>query len=136
MIIVLKPYAKDAEVAEVKKHITDLGYDPRVIRGVERTVIGAVGDELSHRSLEILTGMPQVDNVIPIQKRYKLASRMFHQANSVVNIGPYKIGGGHFQMMAGPCAIENRDQLRRATEDVVKAGVHIIRGGAYKPRTS
>lgn len=136
MIIVLKPHVKDQEVAEVKKHIIDLGYDPRVIRGVERTVIGAVGDELSHRSLEILRGMPMVENVIPIQKRYKLASREYHAGSSVVEIGPYKIGGGHFQVIGGPCSIESRDQFMQAVNDLTAAGVRVVRGGAYKPRTS
>ncbi len=136
MIIVLKPHISREKIDEVKKHITDLGYDPRVIRGVERTVIGAVGDELSHRSLEILRGMDAVENVIPIQKRYKLASREFHAANSVVDIGGYKLGGGTFQIMAGPCSVESRQQLRQATEDLTAAGVKILRGGAYKPRTS
>jgi 3-deoxy-7-phosphoheptulonate synthase len=137
MIIVLKPHATRKQADEVKKHVIELGYDPRVIHGVERTVVAAVGDELSHRSLEILRGMPIVENVIPIQKRYKLASREFHAANSVVEIGGrFKLGGGHFQMIAGPCSIESREQLWQVTRDLVDAGVHIIRGGAFKPRTS
>jgi 3-deoxy-7-phosphoheptulonate synthase len=136
MIIVLKPHVGRHQVEEVKKHIIDLGYDPRVIHGVERTVIGAVGDELSHRSLEILRGMPAVENVIPIQKRYKLASREYHKPDTGVKVGKYTVGGGHFQVMAGPCSIESREQLQQAVKDLVKAGVRIIRGGAFKPRTS
>ncbi len=107
-----------------------------MIHGVERTVIGAVGDELSHRSLEILRGMPAVENVIPIQKRYKLASREYHKPDTGVKVGKYTVGGGHFQVMAGPCSIESREQLQQAVKDLVKAGVRIIRGGAFKPRTS
>ncbi|OPZ30851.1 MAG: Phospho-2-dehydro-3-deoxyheptonate aldolase [Lentisphaerae bacterium ADurb.BinA184] len=136
MIIVLTPHASDQQVEEVKRHVIDLGYDPRVIRGVERTIIGAVGDELSHRSLEMLKGLPMVENVLPIQKRYKLASREFHAVSSVVHIGRHAIGQGQFQMLAGPCSIESREQLREATRDLVAAGVRVIRAGAYKPRTS
>ena len=136
MIIVMKPHVTDRQVADVKEHVSELGYEPRVIRGVEHTVVAAVGDELSHRSLEILKQMPTIERVVPIQKRYKLASREFHAANSVVRIGSSEIGGGQFQVIAGPCSVENRKQLHRATADLVAAGVRVIRGGAYKPRTS
>lgn len=136
MIIVLKAHTDDAGIDAVEDHIRELGYDPRIIRGVERTVIGAVGDELSHRSLEILRGMPQVENVIPIQKRYKVASREFHPGNTVVDVGGHKIGDGHFQVIAGPCSVESREQMRAVAKDLKASGVHIIRGGAFKPRTS
>lgn len=136
MIIVFKPQATPVEVEDVKRHIVELGYEPRVITGVERTVIGAVGDELSHRSLEILKSMPSVEDVLPIQKRYKLATRAYHAADTVVKIGNYAIGGGQFQVIAGPCSIESFDQLRTSVRDLVAAGVRIIRGMAYKPRTS
>jgi len=136
MIIVFKPQATPAEIEDVKQHIIDLGYDPRVISGVERTVIGAVGDELSHRSLEILKSMPSVEDVVPIQKRYKLATRAFHPADTVVKVGQACLGGGHFQVIAGPCAIESFEQLRTSVRDLAAAGVQIIRGMAYKPRTS
>jgi len=136
MIIVFKPQATPAEIEDVKRHIIALGYDPRVISGVERTVIGAVGDELSHRSLEILKGMPSVEDVVPIQKRYKLATRAFHPADTVVKVGQACLGGGHFQVIAGPCAIESFEQLRTSVRDLAAAGVQIIRGMAYKPRTS
>lgn len=136
MIIVFKAHAAKADIEAVKQHIIELGYDPRVIQGVERTVIGAVGDELSHRSLEILRSMPCVEDVMPIQKRYKLATRTYHPADTVVHIGPYPLGGPHFQVIAGPCAIESREQLFQSVKDLVAAGVHIIRGMAYKPRTS
>ena len=136
MIIVFKPNVSPAEVDEVKRHVIDLGYDPRVINGVERVVIGAVGDELSHRSLEILRGMACIENVLPIQKRYKLATRTFHPKDTVVKIGPYSLGGGAFQVIAGPCSVEGLDQFREVTRDLVAAGVHIIRAMVYKPRTS
>lgn len=136
MIIVLKANMSEEQVEDVKQHVQELGYDPKVIRGVERTVIGAVGDELSHKSLETLIGLPAVESVMPIQKRYKAVSRDFHAQNSVVNIGDSKIGDGNFQIISGPCAVENRGQMNQVAADLTKAGVKIIRGGAYKPRTS
>ncbi len=136
MIIVFKAHTSPKQIEEVKKHIIDLGYQPRIIHGVERTVIGAVGDELSHRSLEALMTFSCIENVVPIQKRYKLVSRQFQQQDSVVKIGAFALGGGQFQVIAGPCAIESRAQLRQAMQDLTQAGVRIIRAGAYKPRTS
>ncbi len=136
MIIVFKTDASRAQIEEVKQHIVELGYEPRVIQGVERTVIGAVGDELSHRSLEILREMPCVENVIPIQKRYKLVTRAYHLQDTVVDIGGNKLGGGHFQVIAGPCAMESAEQFHQAVKDLVNVGVRIIRGMAFKPRTS
>jgi len=136
MIIVFKPHTAPAEVEAVKQHVIELGYEPRVIVGVERTIIGAVGDELSHRSLEILRSIPCIENVVPIQKRYKLATREFHPQDTVVKIGPYLLGGGHFQVIAGPCAMESWEQFQAAARDLANAGVHIIRAMAFKPRTS
>jgi 3-deoxy-7-phosphoheptulonate synthase len=136
MIVVLKPHISDEQIEDVRQHVVELGYEPRLIKGVQRTVIAAVGDETSHRSLETLRGMQQVENVVPIQKRYKLASREFHQANSKVMIGDSPIGENHFQIIAGPCAIESREQLRQVARDLTRCGIRVIRGGAYKPRTS
>lgn len=136
MIIVLKPGISADAVNEVSQRVADLGYTPRVIRGVEQTVVAAVGDELSNRSLEILQSLDAVTSVIPVQKRYKIASREYHPGDSIFKIGPYQIGGGHFQVMAGPCAIENRKQFMTAVKHLTECGVRVIRGGAYKPRTS
>ena len=136
MIVVLKPHISDEQIEDVRHHVVELGYEPRLIKGVQRTVIAAVGDETSHRSLETLRGMEQVENVVPIQKRYKLASREFHQANSKVMIGDSPIGEDHFQIIAGPCAIESREQLRQVAKDLTQCGIRVMRGGAYKPRTS
>ena len=136
MIIVLRPNTSIEQVKEVKDHVVELGYSPRVIKGVERTVIAAVGDELSHRSLETLMGMEAIENVVPIQKRYKLASREFHPANTVVDINGCRLGGGHFQVIAGPCSLESREQLEQAVRDMQPGGVNLIRAGVYKPRTS
>ncbi len=136
MIIVFKPHTPEEKVNEISGIITKLGYEPRVIRGVENTVIGAVGDEQMHRSLELLKSFSFIEDVIPIQKRYKLASREYHPGDSFAMIGEQKLGAGTFQMIAGPCAVESLEQVMRTAKDVSSAGARILRGGAYKPRTS
>jgi len=138
MIIVLKPGISKKEESAVLKEISKLGYRPHVMRGVARTVIGAIGDELSHASLSALSAQfPKlVESVTPIQKRYKLVSREAHPANSTVRIGKQVIGGKKFQVMAGPCSVESEIQLLKTAEAVKKAGATILRGGAFKPRTS
>ncbi len=136
MIIVLKPHTSPEGIEEVRRHVVEMGYEPRLIQGVQRTVIAAVGDETEHPSLETLKGMAEVENVVPIQKRYKLASREFHDANSVVRIGQRPIGESNFQLIAGPCAVESRQQIMETARHLQAAGIGILRGGAYKPRTS
>jgi 3-deoxy-7-phosphoheptulonate synthase len=136
MIIVFKPQATDQQVDDTAARVEALDYEPRVIRGVERTIIAAVGDEISHESLQRLVTLPWIESVTPVQKRYKLASREFHAEDSVVEVAGVRFGGGHLGIIAGPCSVESREQLRAATEGVVATGVRLIRGGAYKPRTS
>ncbi|OGV36214.1 MAG: 3-deoxy-7-phosphoheptulonate synthase [Lentisphaerae bacterium GWF2_45_14] len=136
MIIVFKQHTKESDIEDVCKKIEKLGYEPRIIKGVERTVIGAVGDEQMHKSLEAFKAFDCVEDVLPIQKRYKIASREYHKESSIVKIGDRRLGNGHFQVIAGPCAIESYEQLKTTAEAVIKAGAGIIRGGAYKPRTS
>ncbi|HBM16628.1 MAG TPA: 3-deoxy-7-phosphoheptulonate synthase [Lentisphaeria bacterium] len=136
MIIVLKPHSTEVKIKEIADITQKLGYEPKIIKGVEHTVIAAVGDERKHQTLEILKSHPSVQTVLPIQKPYKLASREYHPKCSKVKIGDYYIGAGHFQVIAGPCAVESYEQMRKATKDVYKTGVRIIRGGAYKPRSS
>jgi 3-deoxy-7-phosphoheptulonate synthase len=138
MIIVLKPNLSKKQEATVLKEIRKRGYRPHVMRGVNRTVIGAIGDELTHKSLETLaTVFPQmVESVVPIQKRYKLVSREAHPANSTVKVGPHTIGGKKFHVMAGPCSVESEKQLMTTAVAVKAAGATILRGGAFKPRTS
>ncbi len=113
-----------------------LGYKPHVIRGVERTVIGAIGDERTHQSLETLTTWPQVEKVMPVQKRYKLVSREGHRSNSTIDVRGNTIGGKKLQVMAGPCSVESEIQLLTTAEAVKKSGATILRGGAFKPPTS
>jgi len=136
MIIVFKPNATEENIQDVSSMIEKLGYEPRIIRGVEHTVIGAVGDEKIHKSLDFFKTFPFIEDVLPIQKRYKLASREYRQADSVISIGKVDIGGGNFQVVAGPCAVESLEQMRIAAGDLVASNVKIIRAGAFKPRTS
>lgn len=136
MIIVLKQHASSESIRNVVESVKKLGYEPKEIKGVEHTVIACIGDELSNQTLEALKNFPDVQSILPIQKKYKLASREYSKEDSVVKIGKSLIGGGNFQIIAGPCAIESYEQMQQTVKDVVSTGVTIIRGGAYKPRTS
>jgi len=138
MIIVLKPNLAKKDERAVIAEIRKLGYKPHIMRGVARTVIGAIGDEITHANLETLTAQfpKAVESVLPIQKRYRLVSREAHPANSYVRAGKQVIGGKKFQVMAGPCSVESEKQLMTTAVAVAEAGATILRGGAFKPRTS
>ena len=136
MIIVLKPNISKRQEVAVLKEIRKLGYRPHVMRGVARIVIGAIGDERTHRSLETLMTWPQVENVMPVQRRYKLVSREAHPANSTIQVRNLVIGAKKLHIMAGPCSVETEKQLLKTAEVVKAAGATILRGGAFKPRTS
>jgi 3-deoxy-7-phosphoheptulonate synthase len=138
MIIVLKPRISRKAEQAVLKEIRKLGYVPHVMRGVARTVVGAIGDELTHANLETLVAQfPRaVESVMPIQKRYKLVSREAHPANSTIRVREHVIGGKQFHVMAGPCSVESEKQLLSTAEAVKAAGATVLRGGAFKPRTS
>lgn len=137
MIIVMKQGAGKEALAEVKKRIKELGYKPHVIHGETRDVIGAVGDERGKAVLHTLESMPGVESVVPILKPYKLASREVKPEPSLVEIAPGVIvGGDHLVVMAGPCAVENEAQIVETAHAVKAAGATVLRGGAFKPRTS
>ena len=138
MIIILKPGISRKQESSILKEIRKRGYRPHVMRGVARTVIGAIGDELTHQSLETLamTFPAIVESVTPIQKRYKLVSREAHPENSSVPVRGERIGGKKFHVMAGPCSVESEKQLLCVAESVKEAGATILLGGAFKPRTS
>ncbi|MCX7869919.1 MAG: hypothetical protein N2322_08220, partial [Terrimicrobiaceae bacterium] len=135
MIIVLRPGATSEQIAEVLREVEVLGYTPAPIHGVNQTVVAAIGDERTHASLESLTALPQVESVLRVQKRYKLASRESHAEDTVVSAGGVRVGGGHFTLMAGPCSVESGAQLFSTADAVKASGAAILRGGAYKPRT-
>ena len=135
MIIVLKPDATPAEVDHVVDRIRDLGLKPHVSTGEHRTIIGVIGDENKLRA-EPLAAIVGVEQVLPIMKPFKLASREFTKKDTVVHVGKVKIGGGSLGMIAGPCAIESAAILDEIAASVKQAGANILRGGAFKPRTS
>src|SRR6058998_2459655 len=124
MIIVLKPGISKKQETNILTEIRKRGYRPHVMRGVARTVIGAIGDELTHQSLETLAMVfPQiVESVTPVQKRYKLVSREAHPEDSTVPVREHIIGGKKFHVMAGPCSVESEKQLRQTAEAVAAAG--------------
>ena len=137
MIIVMKAGAAKKDREEVLKRIRDLGYKPHVIHGETRDVIGAVGDERGKAVLQTLESMHGVENVVPILQPYKLASKEVKKESSVVRISDdVVIGGGRVIVMAGPCSVESEDQIIKSAVAVKAAGAHILRGGAFKPRTS
>jgi 3-deoxy-7-phosphoheptulonate synthase len=123
------------EVAHVVQRLADIGAEAHVSEGQFRTVIGALGDRETIQQIpwEALAG---VERAVPVLKPFKFVSRDFQSDNTVVDVGGVPVGGGHFAPMAGPCAVESRDQLFAAAEAVVSAGATILRGDAFKPRTS
>ncbi len=135
MIIVLRPDATEEQVDHIIKKLKDLGLQAHISKGVERTVIGAIGDEAVLRGLP-LEVIPGVEEVHPILKPYKLASREFRKENTVIKVGGAEIGGKKIAVMAGPCAVENKALLIEIAKEVKGAGAAFIRGGAFKPRTS
>ena len=135
MIVVLKPNITKRDEQAVLKEIRKLGYEPHVMRGVERTVIGAIGDERTHSSLETLAAWAQVERVMPVQKRYKLVSREAHKANSRIKVGKdIVIGGEETVVMAGPCSVESESQLLTTAAAVKGRGGKGVRRGPLKPR--
>jgi len=136
MIIVIRAHATREQIDEVLHEVEVLGYTPAPIHGANQTVVAAIGDERTHANLESLTALPQVQSVLRVQKRYKLVSRESHPGDTVVDVGGVRIGGGSFCMMAGPCSVESEEQLMATADAVKAAGATILRGGAYKPRTS
>ena len=129
MIIVLKPNISKREEADVLREIKKLGYKPHVMRGVERVVIGAIGDERKHQTLETLVSWPQVEKVMPVQKRHKLVSREAHKGNSTITLpNGTVIGGKKLVVMAGPCSVESEKQLLTTAHAVAKAGATDLRG--------
>ena len=135
MIIVLRAHCTEEEIAQVCRRIESLGLTPHLSRGVERTIIGAIGDErvLLDKAIEAL---PMVEKVLPILKPYKLASRDFHPENTVVAVNGVRIGDQRLAVVAGPCSVESREMLLGVAREVRAAGAHLLRGGAFKPRTS
>jgi len=136
MVIVMKPEATEEQLQNVVTRIEELGYKPHIIYGATRNVIGAVGDERGKFILQSLEVMDGVEAVIPILKPYKLTSKEVKREKSIINVKDVAIGGDELVVIAGPCAVENEEQIINTAKAVKSLGGHILRGGAYKPRTS
>ena len=136
MIIVLKPDATKKQIAHIEEKIRALGLKPMLSAGKERTIIGVIGEEDKAR-LQPFEAFPGVESVMPIQKPYKFVSKEFKKESSLVKIAPgIEIGGDKVIVMAGPCTVENRERLIHIAQLVKKSGAKVLRGGAFKPRTS
>jgi len=135
MLIVMTPTATVEEVAGVVRVVEGMGFKPNPIPGAVRTAIGITGNQGSIDP-RIFEALPGVQEAIPVSKPFKLVSRDWQAADSIITVGEARIGGGHWCVMAGPCGIESMDQALTIAERVKKAGATIFRGGAFKPRTS
>jgi len=135
MIVVMNKNATKEQIKNVEQKLMELGFLTHPIYGEVKTVIGAIGDKRLLNTQEILT-MPGVENLVPIMKPYKLASRELKQESTIVEIDDIKIGGKEIVVIAGPCAIENEESFIDTAIKVKEAGAKILRGGAFKPRTS
>jgi 3-deoxy-7-phosphoheptulonate synthase len=135
MIIILKSGATDDQVAHVIDFVEGLGLKAHLSRGTYRTIIGVIGDE-QKIAVEPLKAVSGVQDVIPVLPPYKLASREAHPQSSIVEVAGVKIGGGNLAMIAGPCAVEEEERMDSIAAAIKAAGANILRGGAYKPRTS
>ncbi|HBO83758.1 MAG: 3-deoxy-7-phosphoheptulonate synthase [Deltaproteobacteria bacterium GWC2_42_11] len=135
MIIVLRPDATKKETDHVIQKIKQLGLAVHISKGKERTIIGAIGDESVFEEHPLDT-LPGVEKVMPILKPYKLVSREFQKEDTIINLGKVKIGGKQIQVIAGPCSVETRETLLHIAREIKKAGARLLRGGAFKPRTS
>ncbi len=135
MIIVMRSDATPDDIARVVTRLGEIGAEAHVSEGKQRTVVGAVGDRELIGELP-WEALPGVDKAVPVLKPFKFVSRDFHPDDTVVEVASARVGGGHFAAIAGPCAVESRDQLFAVAEAVAAAGATILRGDAFKPRTS
>jgi 3-deoxy-7-phosphoheptulonate synthase len=136
MIIVMQAGAPEEHLQELLRRVEELGYRPHLIRGTHRNVVGAVGDERGKGKLQSLEALPGVESVVPILQPFKLASREFRPQKTVIKAGDIEIGTERLVVMAGPCAVESESQILETAYAVKEAGARILRGGAFKPRTS
>jgi 3-deoxy-7-phosphoheptulonate synthase len=135
VIVILRAGVSDAEVDHVIARVEELGLKAHLSRGTYRTVIGIIGDEEKLQT-EPLAAIPGVEQVVPVLPPYKLASKEAHPKATIVDVSGVKVGGPNLAMIAGPCAVEGPERLDSIAAAVRKAGANILRGGAYKPRTS
>ena len=135
MVIIMNPDATAENIKGVIEMIQDAGLSAKVMEGSQQRIVGVIGDKTRLASCAI-DALPGVERSVSISKSYKLASREFHPQSSVIDVDGVPVGGDEFVVMAGPCAVESREQLLAAAEIAKKGGAQFLRGGAYKPRTS
>jgi 3-deoxy-7-phosphoheptulonate synthase len=136
MIIILKSGVGDAAIDDVCRRVTEMGYAPHIIRGEFKTIVAAVGEERGRPDLRLLEAVETVESVMPVQQPFKLASREVRAEPSEVRVNGIAIGGKAIVVMAGPCSVESEAQVQEVADAVKAAGAKILRGGAFKPRTS
>jgi 3-deoxy-7-phosphoheptulonate synthase len=135
MVIVVKQDASEQRVQELIKWIESQNFITHVSKGEYTTIIGVIGDT-SKLDDELITGLDIVDSVRRVSEPYKDANRRFHPLDSVIDVSGVKVGGGNFAMIAGPCSVESEEQIITVAKSVKKSGANMLRGGAFKPRTS
>jgi len=135
MVIIMNPDASAQNIKDVIEAVESVGLEAKVMEGSQQKIVGVIGDKTKLASVPV-DAMDGVEQSVSISKSYKLASREFHPQSSVIDVDGVKIGGGTPVVMAGPCAVESREQLFEAADIVKSAGAQFLRGGAYKPRTS
>ena len=136
MIIVMKKGASREAIERVFDRIKEFGYDVHPIYGKERVVIGAIGDEREKMRLQVIESMPEVEKVVPILQPFKLVGRELKKEKTTIKVGDVSIGDSQFVVIAGPCSVESREQIIEIAMVVKNAGAKVLRGGAFKPRTS
>ena len=135
MIILLKDKVNEKQVKNLTNWLEGIGFDLHISKGQHQTIIGLIGDT-SRVDMDLISSLDIVESVKRIQEPFKSANRKFHEDDSVVDCGGVKIGGGNFQIIAGPCSVESREQIIAVAQAVKKSGAGLLRGGAFKPRTS
>lgn len=137
MIVVMKAGAEEEKLQAVLSRIEELGYRAHLMRGVERNVVGCLGDERGKAQLQTLELLPGVEKVVPILSQYKLAGKQLQKEPTIVRISPkFEIGGNNFPVIAGPCSVESEEQIVESAKAVAALGANALRGGAFKPRSS
>jgi 3-deoxy-7-phosphoheptulonate synthase len=135
MIIILKDNPEQKQLENLRVWLTSLGLSIHESKGASTTIMGLIGDT-SAVDIDLIKALDIVETVKRITEPFKNANRKFHPADTIVNVGDVPVGGGHFQIMAGPCSVESEEQITTLAADIRAAGVNILRGGAFKPRTS
>ena len=135
MIIVFKPKTKDEDVQKIVKQVEEKGLTTHIVVGTETTICGIIGDvtKVDPKQLEV---SPVVDHVMRVSEPYKLANRAFHPEDSIIDVSGVKVGGDHLALIAGPCSVESKEQVIAIAREAKAAGANMLRGGAFKPRTS